>query len=707
MAHPFLAQDFLISWSKLATSHIEADISRALDNAAQAVEAVATTAREKLSFASTVLALEDATRELNHAWGKVEHLNSVCNTPAFRESYSRMLPRVSAFSTSVTLNPRLWGTLKAFADTPEAAALSGTARRMLDETLADFAENGAELQGQDRTRLEQINASLATLTQKYSENVLDATNAWTKTVTDPALLNGLPPNALAAANTTHSENTQSEKQPAWRFTLHAPSITPVLQYANSEAFRRECWEALARVGADAPWDNTEIAWQILKLRQEKARLLGKNCFADHTTARRMVRTSANALRFTEDMHQRISTHFARETAELEAFRATHTGLNGHLAPWETAYWAEKQRREKYDLDHEALRPYLPIGGVIDGMFALFGKLFGIRITQRDITHTDPTTHVTTTRHATAAQRSDNEPVEVWHPEVNFYEVHDTAKGHHLGSFYTDWHPRATKRGGAWMNFLHTGHRLNDGTSTPHLGLMCGNFTPGIAGAEPLLSHDEALTIFHEFGHLLHHILSEVPYESLAGTRVAWDFVELPSQLLENWCWQRESLALFARHHLTHQPIPDNLLGKLIRAANYRAATATMRQLALGKLDLELHTHLEQLQGCDLDTLWNDTFASYQPPLAAPVPSIARRFTHIFGEPTGYAAGYYSYKWAEVLEADVFTRFQKEGLFNETTGRELREKILSKGNAEAPEKLFHDFMGRAPDPEALLRREGLT
>jgi oligopeptidase A len=338
------------------------------------------------------------------------------------------------------------------------------------------------------------------------------------------------------------------------------------------------------------------------------------------------------------------------------------------------------------------------------MFKLFGGLFGIQVVARDIFTVDPVTGVRSVVTA-AAPRVEGAPVEVWHPEVRFYEVRDGAR--HLGSFYTDWFPRESKRGGAWMNFFRTGGPRADGSFAPHLGLMCGNFTPPVTGQQALLTHDEVTTVFHEFGHLLHHLLGEVEVESLAGVRVAWDFVELPSQILENWCWEEESLALFARHHLTGAPLPSELLAQLDAAANFRAASTCMRQLAFSKLDLDLHIRAEELKGRDLDAHWNEDFAPWQARSTRRGPAMARRFTHLFSDATGYAAGYYSYKWAEALEADAFTRFLKEGVLNPKVGRELRAKILSKGNSEPAEELFRDFMGRDLDPEALLVRDGLA
>jgi len=342
--------------------------------------------------------------------------------------------------------------------------------------------------------------------------------------------------------------------------------------------------------------------------------------------------------------------------------------------------------------------------VIAGMFRLFGGLFGIQVVARDTYHIDQTTGAKTVVRA-AEPRVDGAPICVWHPEVRFYEVRDGDRL--LGSFYTDWFPRESKRGGAWMNFFRTGGPRPDGSFAPHLGLMCGNFTPPVAGKQALLNHDEVTTVFHEFGHLLHHLLSEVEVESLSGVRVAWDFVELPSQILENWCWEEESLAVFARHHETAAPLPSDLLAKLDAAANFRSASTCMRQLAFSKLDLDLHIRAEELRGRDLDSHWNEDFADWQARTTRRGPAMARRFNHLFSDATGYAAGYYSYKWAEALEADAFTRFLKEGVLNPRVGRELRAKVLAKGNSEPAEKLFRDFMGRDLDPEALLERDGLA
>ena len=694
MRNPFLDTSFLPDWSALTAEHVEPDIRKALDEAEEQIDAIASRSDEELTYENTFGAFEEATDAVMKAWGKVNHLDSVANAPELREAINTMLPEVSAFSAAIPLNEKLYAVLSRAAAAPALKDLQGAQRRYVEETLADFRQEGAELPPEKKERLMAVKQELAAKTQKFSENVLDATNAYEKIVRDETLLAGLPESAKAAAReSARSKGLGTDEQPVWRFTLQIPSFLPVLKYAENEELRRELYEAFNAVGAVEPHDNTTLVWEILRLRQEQAELLGKEQFADVVLERRMAKDGATALGFVEDLHDRVRDRFRDEVSELERFareQGSSAGGDGgaadppHLEPWQSTYWQEKLRRELYDIDDEELRPYFSISNVINGLFELTGRVFGIQVVEKD---------------------GDEKP-SVWHPEVRFYELRDRDSGGHLGSFYADWHPRESKRAGAWFNYLSTGARGGD-ADEPHLGLICGNITAPVGDEPALLTHREVQTIFHEFGHLLHHLLGDVAVKSLNGVNVAWDFVELPSQIMENWTWQRESLDLFARHYRTGERIPDELFNRMIRARNFMSASLMMRQLSFGKMDLELHVNYRDHAGSDLDDLLEPVLQSYRPPAPTRHRTNVRSFHHLFSDPVGYAAGYYSYKWAEVLEADAFTRFLNEGILNEQVGREFREKLLSQGNSRDPAELFRAFMGRDPDPEALLVREGLS
>lgn len=702
MKHPFLEERFDIQWSQLRPECIEADVKKAIIDAKEAITKICKEDLSCLTFENTLLALEEATRPLDEAWGKISHLDAVCNTEELRKAYNSMLPEVSDFYSQLFLNDALWEVVQSFAHSKQAQKLTGPYRRFLDETLADFKENGADLCTEKKQRLAKINIQLAEFCQKYSENVLDATNAWELVIHDVKQLDGLPPSALEAAKANAiSKGLGTAEKPAWRFTLHTPSFLPIMQYLHDDTLRQAVWQASSSVGYQPPYDNTDLIWQILSLRHEKAQLLGYAHFADFVLKRRMATTGKKALAFVEDMHHRITKHFRKENQSLEDFKAKALkSKSTPLQPWEFAYWAEKMRQEHYAFDEEALRPYFPLESVIRGLFQLSETLFNIQIKEQASCFKEYSKKAILTNDS-------QEVVEVWHPEVKFYKIVDTDSGVHLGSFYTDWHPRSSKRGGAWMNHLLTGGPTSMAQHKPHLGLICGNLTPPTPDKPSLLTHREVETVFHEFGHLLHHILGSVPIKSLNGTNVAWDFVELPSQIMENWCWERESLDLFARHYKTLESIPEKLFQKMLKVRNYLSAMDTMRQLAFAKMDLELHMHYEDFKGHELESLIKAILANYLPRYKTQPLSMVRRFSHLFASPTGYAAGYYSYKWAEVLDADAFTRFKKEGILNKTTGASFREEILSKGNSEKPEVLFKNFMGREPNPQALLERAGLA
>lgn len=724
MQNPFLQKDFHIRWSTLTPNHIEADISKALTDAQAAVDAVAarsTDAPETLTYANTIAALDDGLETLNHAWGLVSHLDSVNNSPELRDAHNAMLPKVTEFFSGIPLNEALWKTLKTFGESTATDQLSPTKQRYVHETLADFREQGADLPSEKKARAADVQKRLAEITQKYAEHSLDATNAWEKIITDEAELAGLPESAIAAAK---QNATQKGHENAWRFTLQAPSLIPVLTYADNDALRQELWQAYAAIGREGETDNRELVREILDLRHEFAQLVGQANFADHVTERRMAASGDAALKFGEAIFDKVQAQFVDEVNALRQFKADSTGEpRDLLEPWEVGYWAEKQRLANYDFDEEALRPYFPIDRVISGMFDIAQQLFGLRIEEREAqfiaegtTSSEPQAEPSSQHSSLKSQASALPSAlssqlsglpEVWHEEVKFYDLFDAKSGEQLGSFYADWHPREPKRGGAWMNYLLTGNRdAAIGARTPHLGLICGNLTPSVGDQPALLNHREVETIFHEFGHLLHHLCGEVEVKSLNGVNVPWDFVELPSQILENWCWDRESLDLFARHHESGDAIPQDLFDKMLAARNYMKASANGRQLAFGKMDLELHINWPDSNKKDIDAFIKKQLAGYSADYKTEPKSNVFNFSHLFSSPTGYAAGYYSYKWAEVLDADAFTRFQKEGILNAATGRAFRSEILAKGNSEDPAQLFKNFMGRAPDPDALLKRDGL-
>lgn len=697
--NPYLDPAFLIAWSELTPGRVKDDIRTAIARAKDQIEAICSLKADEMTYDNTFGALEQSSDELNRGWGRLMHLDSVMDNTAQREAIMEMMPEVVVFSSSIPLNPGLWAVIREAARQPWVASLTPVRQRFIEETLADFRESGADLPEEQKTRFSEIESELSLLTKEFGEYVLDATNAWELIVTDPVLMQGIPESAREAMRLDALDKGHgTEEQPAWRITQQQPSMAPVMQFADSDDLRRQVWEGANSVGTGKK-DTAPLIAAILKLRQEKAQMLGFATFADYTTSRRMAETGLHALKFIDDLHGKVRPSYVRDMEEILAYRNGKTGSrHERLAPWEIAYWSEQRRRELFDFDEEQLRPYFSVGKVMQGMMDIYSRLFGITVNQR------PTVFLESGRERTPEEEGH---VEVWHSDVLFYDVHDAESGEHLGSFYADWHPRESKRGGAWMNSLETGSPpVNGKPREPHLALMVGNMTKPVGGKPALLSHGEVETVFHEFGHLLHQLLSEVEVKSLAGANVAWDFVELPSQINENWCWERESVDLYAEHYETGEKIPGELFDKMKAARNYMSATAFMRQLTFGKLDLELHTHYPRYADRDLEEVDREILGDYRVPLAREAPSVARRMTHLFSAPTGYAAGYYSYKWAEVLEADAFTRFLKEGILNPSTGMAFRECILSKGNSKPPAELYRDFMGRDPDPSALLVKSGI-
>jgi oligopeptidase A len=667
-ANPLLSIPFAIPFDQIRAEHVEPAVAQLIDEARARIEAIAAFDGPR-TYANTMYALDHATEPLDIAFGIIRHLESVATYPEFREAHNAVMGPASEFYSSIRLHDGLWAAIKAYAETDDAKALTGVRARHLHKTLTAFRLSGADLDAAGKKRSAEIDVELTQLTTKFSENVLDATNAFELIIDSEQRLAGLPPSAVAAAR----QSAESKGLAGWRFTLQAPSYLPVMTYLDDRSVRETMYRAFATRAASGQYDNRDILLQILALRQEKAKLLGFAQFADLVTIDRMAKTGAAAEKFLTDLKEKTVPFFERENAQLKAFAG---GIE--LEPWDVGYYAEKQRVALYDFDEEQLRPYFSLAGAMAGMFELTGKLFGIRVAAR-------------------------EGVPGWDKDVQYFDIFDAASNEHLASFYADMYPRENKRGGAWMDAFLTGM---PGESA-HLGLMCGNLTPPIGDQPALLTHRDVETLFHEFGHLLHHSLTRVPVRDLAGTSVPWDFVELPSQIMENWCWEREALDLFARHFETGAVIPEDLFAKMKRARTYRMANGQMRQLSFSLMDLAVHMRYDPAVDGDV-VAWSRAILQAFSAVTLPADhATIASFSHLFSSPVGYAAGYYSYKWAEVLDADAFSRFRDEGVFNPETGRAFRECILAKGDSEDPAELYRQFMGRDPDPNALLLRSGLT
>lgn len=690
--YEFLEDTREVQWSKLTAEKARRQIRSAMEQAKASVDEICRV--QESTWENTYAALEESDAALNRGWLRLIHLQSVMDSPELREVIAELTPEVTAYGMSVLLNDALYSKLKEAAAQPWVCKLSAVQRRFISETLTSFRENGAELNAADKKRASELTTELARLSREFGERVLDSTNAWDYVTTDPAEVAGLPESALQAAQQdARAKGHGSEQSPAWRFTLQFTSVQPVLTYAEHEGLRRRIWEGLQTRGT-GQFDTEPLIHDILRLREQKARLLGFATFSDYATARRMAGSGDAALSFIDRLHDEVKPAYLEEMETLRRYAEQKTGRSiPALNPWDVSYWKEKRRRELFDFDAELLRPYFPMQRVLRGMFSIYEELYGIRISERPACCPQP------------GESVPNDKVEVWHPETLYFEIRDAESEELLCVFYADWHPRETKRAGAWMECLSCGcPPVDDKPRVPHVALMCGNLSRPVGDKPALLSHDEVETIFHEFGHLLHQALSDVPVRALAGCNVAWDFVELPSQINENWTWEREALRRISSHVETGEPLPDDIIQKMLAARNYGAASAFMRQLSFAKLDLELHTHTDRYINRPIEEVDCEILEDYRVPLSQRGNTMLRAFSHIFDG--GYEAGYYSYKWAETLEADAFSRFAEEGIFNPETGRDFRRCILSQGNARPAAELFRSFMHRDPDSSALLRRCGI-
>lgn len=685
LPNPLLTVTTNIPFDAVLPEHIAPAVASLRASAQGALDAIPRAHAEgRLTYETTLGALDAATAGLDFALGVAAHLESTASTPALRDAYAAVQEDVSVFYSGIALSAPLYEALVAYAATSEGQALTGGRRRLLDKTLLDFVKNGVNLGAEQKKRLAEVDVELAQTTLLYSQNTVDATNAFSHVVEAREGLSGVPDSVVAAA----AEAAKQRGLAGYLLTLHAPLYVPIMTYADDRALRERLYRANVTRATSAPVDNLALALAILRLREEKATLLGFPNFAELVLSDRMAKTGEKAQAFVDDLRARITPAFERENGELDAFVREAAGESAlPLAPWDVAYYAEKLRRKRYEFDDEALRPYFPLDRVSEGLFRIAEELYGVRVV--------PWT----------ADEPDGAP-RPWNSDVLSYVVRD-HDGTRLGAFYMDLFPRADKRDGAWM-----GGMLDRLPGTAHerenVAVIVGNMTAPAPGARTaLLTHREVETLFHEFGHLLHHVLSAVRERALAGTRVLADFVELPSMLTENFSWEKEGLDLFARHVESGAKLPDAMLERMRAARTFRAANMLLRQLGFSTVDLLLHRTPAATSASELLQVARAAFQPFSPATLPDDYAMIASFAHLFGSPYGYAAGYYSYQWAEVLDADAFTPFKDAGVLSREVGAAFREKVLARGDEAPPEELYRDFLGRDPAVDALVARMGLA
>ncbi|WP_312571215.1 oligopeptidase A [Stutzerimonas balearica] len=672
-----LLQDFdLPPYSEIRPEHVEPAIDSILGDNRVAIEELLSRPAERLDWQTLVVGLDEMNARLGRAWSPVSHLNAVCNSPELRSAYEACLPKLSAYYTELGQNRALFEAYKALAEGPAAAGFEVAQKTILEHSLRDFRLSGIDLPPVEQQRFGAIQMKLAELGSRFSNQLLDATQAWTKHLTDEAALAGLPDSAKGQMK----QAAEAKGLDGWLITLEFPSYYAVMTYADDRALRQEVYTAYSTRASDqgpnaGQFDNGPVMEEILDLRQELAKLLGYASYAELSLATKMAESTEQVLGFLRDLAVRSKPFAEKDLAELRAF-AAEQGLDD-LKSWDTGYYAEKLRQSRYSLNQEELRAYFPIDKVLAGLFAVVQRLYGIEIVEL-------------------------EDFDAWHPEVRLFEIRE--HGEHVGRFFFDLYARANKRGGAWMDGARDKRRDAEGRLiSPVANLVC-NFTPPVGERPALLTHDEVTTLFHEFGHGLHHLLTRVEHAGASGINgVAWDAVELPSQFMENWCWEPEGLALISGHYQTGEPLPQEKLERMLAAKNFQSGMMMVRQLEFSLFDFELHaTHGDGRSVLEVLEAIRDEVSVLRPPRENRFPN---SFAHIFSG--GYAAGYYSYKWAEVLSSDAFSRFEEEGVFNAETGRAFREAILARGGSQEPMVLFVDFRGREPSIDALLRHLGLS
>jgi oligopeptidase A len=619
--------------------------------------------------------LDNANERLRRAWGQVSHMNAVMNNPQLREVYNANLPRITQYFSELAQNEALYRKYKSLRNSSAHSQLTAAQKRVIENELRDFRLGGAELSAPEKARFKSISEKLASLSSTFNDNVLDATNAFELIVGDESRLAGLPADALeVAANAAREAGKKG-----WKFTLHMPSYLPVLQYADDRNLREQMYRAYVTRAAEfgeSRLDNSSVIVEILRLRQMQASLLGLANFAELSLQPKMANSPRQVIEFLEELGKRAKPYAKRDLAELKEFASRHMGLD-EIEAWDVAYVSEKLRVARYAFSDQEVKQYFPEQQVLDGMFGLVETLYGLRI--------------------------EAENASVWHDDVRFFSI--KSRGALIGQFYLDIYARPAKRGGAWMDDAITRRRIPAGVQTPVAYLNC-NFTAPLGTKPALFTHDEVITLFHEFGHCLHHLLTQIDVLGVSGINgVEWDAVELPSQFMENFCWEWEVLKNMTRHADTGSALPRELFDKMVSAKNFQSGMQTVRQLEFAIFDMRLHSDFDpdgQQTPLQLaDEVRREVAVLFPPEYNRFVNS----FSHIFGG--GYAAGYYSYKWAEVLSADAYSMFEEQGVLNSTVGSRFREEILASGGSRPALESFIAFRGREPNIEALLRHNGMA
>ena len=674
MTNPLLDFSGLPRFDEIRAEHIAPAIDHLLAEAEAAVAAAE--AVSPVTWDSFVVPLDDATERLARAWNQVTHLEAVVNTPALRGAYNAQLPKVTRFWSALGQNLALYRQYRALTDAPEAAHYDDARRKVLENALRDFRLGGAELPDAQKARFAEVKEELAALSAKFSQNVLDATDEYEFWIKDKQHLGGLPADVVAAARAA----AKADDEPGWKFTLQMPCYLPVQAYADDRALRETLYRANAvrasELGGNEALDNSALIDRILALRMELAGMLGFDSYAAYSLATKMADTPDEVLRFLRDLAARAKPHAQRDRAELEAFAREHLGLDT-VEAWDLAYASEKLKQARYSFSAQEVKQYFTEPAVLKGLFGVIGDLYGLRVEQ--------------------------DAAPTWHTDVRFYRLMD-GDGTLVGQFYLDLYAREGKRGGAWMDDCRNRRDTARGTQTPIVYLVC-NFGKGVDGRPATLSHNDVTTLFHEMGHGLHQLLTQVGELGVAGINgVEWDAVELPSQFMENFCWEWERVQAMTAHVDTGEPLPRALFDRMVAAKNFQSGMATVRQLEFGLFDMQLHSAFDATDDSVLALL-----DRVRAEVAVNVPPdwnrIPHQFSHIFAG--GYGAGYYSYKWAEVLSADAYAAFEEAPGEVAATGARFRHEILARGGSRPAGENFRAFRGRAPRIDALLRHSGMA